>query len=58
LILCNIYNWWFIKTYVISIDAEVEVAVKDDSLKDMCKKWRKRRKSREDYYKKMMENYR
>jgi hypothetical protein len=55
LILCNVYNWWYVKTYVISIDAEVEVPVKQDKLKEMCKKWRKRRRAREEYYRKMVE---
>jgi hypothetical protein len=58
LILCNVYNWWYVKTYVISIDAEVEVPVKQDKLKEMCKKWRKRRRAREEYYRKMVEQQR
>ena len=50
MIILNIWNFCFIKNYVVSVDAEIDMPVKADELLIMKKKWKKKRESRKSYW--------
>ena len=51
LIVLNIYNYYYINKYVISVDAMVDVKIKRDDLEKLMKKWKKKKDSRFTYWK-------